>query len=715
MNRAHSWTVIVAVVMIVAVGVATAGVHWEQPRPSRPSGPSAGAVADRSPSEPQRNAPRRRIQGVVIDSDWDEPIEGATVRLLRDGRAPVSVTTDPDGSFAIETSGPLLPKVDVIATSADGRLQGMGTFEEPLDSQSVPNRVGIKLKPSRSVEVSVTDGKGVPVPGAAVEVMSTIGSLAMGQTDAAGRALLRYPEGTAVEWVIALKQKVGFDYFENHRTWPRVGRPILPQKVTILLNGARTSRLKAIDTQVRPVAAVDFSIVRFHKQGKLSETLLAGCWTTRAKTDAEGVAVLDWLPVDVGDEVILDVPSVTFFPTSRPIVLKPHREPPETKVCLARNAWLRGKVVHEDGQPAAGILVRASGAWETPRDPFQTDARTGPDGTYEIAVPPNYSYRVAVVDRTWAAVSRTDIGLTVEGQPRDVPELRLIKGTIIRGHVTIGPRDEPAANLRVSFQELGKPLRKVIPDPVGTVVRDREFLDRETRTDVNGRYLFRVGPGLYRLQSPGGVTSVVRVASEKVITHDFRLGDIDRRYDSSLSGRVLDGRYFGAVPVADALVRITGLETGQHEQALTDADGRFALRRMVVSSWTPFPYARTRDGSRAGFATLNRQLGLVVYLQDAAQASGRVVDEPGKPQAGRRVELRAVRSEFPYMATAHFDQTWTDAEGRYRFEGLVVDAYYEVSVLLPDHASSVSHSVYQRFPVQEPKPIAVPDLVIPTR
>ncbi len=588
MKLAHSWIAIVAAVMLVAVGVAVAGVRWEQSGPSGPSGPEV-AAADGSSSAPHRTAQGRRIEGVVIDDAWDEPIAGAIVRLLRDERVPGSVTTGPDGSFAIETSGPLLPKVDVIATSADGRLHGMGTFEEPLDSQSVSNRVRIKLKPGWSIEVAVTDGKRAPVAGAAVEVISTNGSLAMGRTDAAGRALLHYPEDTVVERVIALKPGMGFDYFENYRTWPGIGRPRLPERVALSLNGARTSRIRTIDTQGRPVAGVDLSITRFHKHGKLSETLLAGSRATRVRTDAEGVAVLDWLPVDVGDEVILDVPSVAFYATTQPIVLKPHREPLESKIPLARNARLRGQVVHEDGRPAANILVRVSSVWETSQDPFQADTRTRPDGTYEIAVPPNHSYRVAVIDQTWAALSQTDVGMTVEGQPRDVAELRLIKGTVIRGHVTIGPRNWPAANQRVSLQELGKPLRKVIPNPVDLGVRDREFLDRETRTDASGRYLFRVGPGLYRLQSPGGVTNIMRVPSDKVITIDFPLGDVAQRRDFTLRGRVLDGRYLDAVAVADALVRVPGVETGPHEQVLTDAEGRFALRRRVLSSSAALP------------------------------------------------------------------------------------------------------------------------------
>ena len=74
-------------------------------------------------------------------------------------------------------------------------------------------------------------------------------------TDTQGLATLRVAADARVQWVIGLKAGVGFDYFENYHIVPATEFPPLPEEVTLTLNGARTVRIKAVDSAAGPSRA----------------------------------------------------------------------------------------------------------------------------------------------------------------------------------------------------------------------------------------------------------------------------------------------------------------------------------------------------------------------------------------------------------------------------------------------------------------------------
>ncbi len=126
------------------------------------------------------------------------------------------------------------------------------------------------------------------------------------------------------------------------------------------------------------------------------------------------------------------------------------------------------------------------------------------------------SYMIEVVDERWAAVSKAGI-VTHEGQPVEGIELRLVPGTLIRGRVTVGPDQQPAAGQEVVLSEQG-------PFVNG---RARLELGRRTMTDSEGRYQLRVGPGEYTLFVPPVIRSsgAFQIGNEPEIVRDFRYRD----------------------------------------------------------------------------------------------------------------------------------------------------------------------------------------------
>jgi beta-lactamase regulating signal transducer with metallopeptidase domain len=406
-SRAKSWKLGAVAVTLVLTSAAVAAIRWEEPQPA---GKSRTATADqqRNGEAPiERELMRWPIPGIVVD-EAGKPVGGASVRILSD-RVPVEdATTGSDGLFVIQASDPTYPKARLIATSDDGRRQGTASFSESTDSHVRPTPARIVLKPSRIVTVTVIDQAGKPIPDAAVETIAGYNSVAMGKTDAAGHAPLRYPQGKNVQWIIALKPGAGFDYYENYRTWPSKGGENIPEAVTLVLNGAETVRVKAIDSQGHAVPGVVVRLNSPKKRAKLSYTSLGSSRVAWARTNSEGIAIFDWLPPDRETDKTIALAPGSYFAPGRPM-LETERKSLETTLQVVRETLLRGKVVKPDVRPASGILVEARG--EPIQSPFAVlnaggSARAAADGTYRIVVEPDHSYMVGIFDQNWAAKAR---------------------------------------------------------------------------------------------------------------------------------------------------------------------------------------------------------------------------------------------------------------------------------------------------------------------
>ncbi len=569
------------------------------------------------------------IKGIVVDASG-KPVQDARVCSLWTAYTQF-VTTKPDGTFAIPNGEPRLANLSFLATTDGGALQGIFRFDDlktgPKDARTL---VRIVLKPARIVTVSVADARGAPVEGATVSVLDVVFPVGEGRTDASGSVALRAPADAMTQWIVGFKSGVGLDYFENYRTVPPGFAPP-PDRASLVLNGARTVRVRLKDSNERPVPGVDIVPTTVFKRGKLHSVNLSGS-SARARTDAQGVATFDWFPGDVKQGTSFYLFTTAYSTTTWPL-LEVDKLDKELTARVYRAGSVSGKVTRPDGAPAAGILIVAEGIGLA-YPPGSGRARTEADGSYKMELPPNQSYIIDVDDAEWAATSRTGV-VVREGQPRADIDIRLEPGSVIRGRVTAGPASRPAPGVTLLLNQQAPIV------PRGTLVDQPNDLTGGTMriadTDSDGRYVFRVAPGSYQLTGPRQPGVEVESESLKVgevqdLQRDFQLPRLDRPFRlvrgvvraEKPDGQPIAGAVVVAEPVGARILPVHGL---------ADDKGRFELYRQFDEG---FVYARDPAGKLAGYATVEEDddAEVVIAAEPAAIARGRVVDGSGKPYKG---------------------------------------------------------------------------------
>ncbi len=622
------------------------------------------------------------------------------------------MTSKQDGTFAIPNNEPRLSNLSFLATADGGARQGIFRFDDLTTGPKDPRTLArIVLKPARNVMVTVVDGGGTPVEGAAVSVLDVIFPVAEGHTDSRGVVSLRAPVDAMTQWIFGYKSGVGLDYFENYRSVPAGFSPP-PERALLVLNGARAIRVRAKDSAGKPVPGVDLVPWNVQKRGKLQSANLCGS-SARVRTDDQGVATFDWFPSDVqaGASVTL---ATTSYSMPRWPVLEAGKQ--DLELTVLPFTPVSGKVTRPDGSPGAGILVAAEGVG--PAYPAGSSrARTGADGSYKMALPPNQSYTVYVNDPEWAAKSRTSV-VVREGKPCPDVNIRLEPGSLIHGRVTAGPASQPAPGVTVMISEQGPavPDRTLIDQPTNL----SDAATRVADTDSDGRYAIRVGPGHYQLtgpRSPGVETESeqIKVGDGQDFQRDFHLARQVRPL-RTLRGVVRAGKGDGP-PIAGAIVVAQPIgDRVPPIHGLGDREGRFEFYRPFGAALV---YARDPAGNLAGYTTIdeNEDGEVAIVAQPAALARGRVVDAAGKPAAGVSVVYGSygVVDGLPGGAggpAGAGQSATTDQDGRFLAAGLLLDARCRLFAYRSDGSSQ---SVEQSFLVKDIKPIDLGDIVLRRR
>jgi protocatechuate 3,4-dioxygenase beta subunit len=598
---------------------------------------------------------RAEIRGTVVDQAG-APVAMASVSVVSSPRygAHGSAETVEDGSFRLRLASPTVQYARLLVRTSDGALQSFVEFDESHAAQA---QVRVILKPCRHISFEVVDARGEPVAGAEVGVFAHYTPITAATTGADGTATFDVPSDAAVDWVYALKPAAGFAYFENYHAFPTWGRPIPPATIRLTLAGARSGvDVRVVDAQNQPVAGVRLTPWTIKLPDRISYINLSG-WgageTTSTVTDSTGVAHFDWMPPEIEG-------AVTFLPyhADYHCPAPPHllAEAPDGVLTarVFRNGRIAGCVVHSDGRPAAGVLLQAEGRGQS-NHYFRGLVRTDSDGRYELSVYADQTYVVAVIDDDWAASSHVGVPIG-EGERREGLDFTLGPGTVIRGTATVGPDRKAAAGETVTLiQQAGAPIG-------GALTSHSVDLVRWAKTDADGNYHIRVGPGAYSLRLPnGGEQETLVIKAEPEFVRDAHA---PRRARGELRGRVIgpDER-----PVVNA--RVSGESIGAPGHAgfntVTDEEGRFTTERwrdgMVV-------YARSADGGQAGFVGIEADdEETQVALTPAGSVSGHVVDIDGRPLTGVRVSC----SLNIAGATIHLNER-TDAAGGYEFGGLAV-------------------------------------------
>jgi hypothetical protein len=561
------------------------------------------------------------------------------------------------------------------------------------------------------VTVTVVDQNGSPVSDAAVFVLDVFVPVAEARTDARGLAVLRVPAETWTQWIVGAKPGVGFDYFENYRIWPAFPWNPPPRSARLVLNGVRTVRVRAVDSAGRPVPGVEMYPVQIQKKGKLRSVNLSPL-SIDPRTDAKGVATFDWLPADL-------LYGTSFFPASLshdlvelPVLVV---NKPETELIarVLRTTRVSGKVTLPDGSPAAGILVEANGVGRSRLPGGSGRARAAADGSYEMFLASEQSYKIAVVDAEWAAQSKTGV-VVREDVPQSGLDLTLERGAMIHGRVTAGPGSRPSPGRAVMLTEQGPAVppgtfKDQPPNPVFNV-----FV-RICDTDEDGRYAFRVAPGGYQLtgpQLPGNQTAPddLTVVAGRDIERGFHLPRDDWPW-KTLRG-VVRAKDTGGPPIAGAVMVLQTIEVREPPaQGSADDQGRFELPRLPGKV---IIYARSPAGDDAGYAVIggDHDGEVTLVAQPAATARGRVVDENGKPWASIEVScvvevgLPAVGRDEPPGAG---ESVTTDDDGRFTARGLLVGSTCHFWTSAPGG----SQAMPRRIEVKDNRPFEIAPLVIP--
>lgn len=451
------------------------------------------------------------IEGTVVD-DRDAPVPKARVRLFSfDGSAQSSLC-DSQGKFRFLADLPTTRHLGFLAESLKEGTKGYLSIQEE-GTLGLPAPVKIVLKPPRELVVAVNDPKGDPIADAQVEVTESMRPIDGGRTGPDGTIRFKLPAEATIGSVVALKSGRGFDYWISHLPPNWDPRP-LPPELSMTLNGARTARVQAIDSAGRPVPGITVLPWTIEKQGHIRDANLSGFESQldRTETDANGIAVIDWLPDDLVKPVAF-LAATRDFHLPQPPLFQPGQkkdEVVELTMKLMRVTTIAGKVLGPDGKPAVGTVLQAEGRGET-NHYYRDLARTNSRGEFEFRAYPDQAYLIAVLDENWAAASCT-VPQVIEDEPVSGLELQLSRGTVLRGVVTTSD-GQAQANATVTLVQSAE---------IAGAARAPSLV-RWARTDSQGRYRFRVGAGTFEMWGPDHERQVpLKIDSQPEVVEDFQ-------------------------------------------------------------------------------------------------------------------------------------------------------------------------------------------------
>ena len=641
------------------------------------------------------------LRGAVF-SEAATPVVGAHV-TLRTYRLSKTVETAVDGSFSLEL--PNAPASGfLLAADSDGRRQAIYRPQEGDWQRSADSRpLRLVLKKADETPVTVVDGMGQPVAGAVVAACIGFFDISKETSDAAGRAVLRFPADADLQSVFAVKPGVGLDYFafaqsgDSTDSTPRNRYRLRRgdrRPIELVLNGAKTAKLRFTDANYQPLAGVRVAPWFFQKPKKGTDLHTGGMEIFAQTTDAKGMATFDFIPPDNRGLVRFVVSSEEYAVPDRP-VFNPHEGSKAISVVLLRREPLRGRVALADGKPGAGADVFVAGeGYGEPDFGRQTicDAR----GQFELRVDPNMFYVLVATLGHDISPRLTQVVRAGEA----IPPVNLVvqPGTRVHGRWTRDADRRPVARQSLPLNEW------VINDDYRAVPEERRIANpnnvrkmllpkvlRWAKTDDQGRYEIYVAPGTYYLAANvfdsavpyatvpiGRKNSVIEITDQRDFEIDFHSNRRDMR---EISGRVV----LKADPthgVPDASIQgFTADEKYATDQLsfVSDAKGDFAGRRSPCEFLL---HAVNEDRSLSGFVRVTADVSKVaIPVSPTASAHGRLVDRStGKPLANRVIHFGVPWKWQKYSSWPFGGETRTDARGEFIVKGLTPDRKWELFV-----------------------------------
>jgi protocatechuate 3,4-dioxygenase beta subunit len=605
------------------------------------------------PTEPPPAAEkgdRVEVTGHVL-GPGGKPFAGARLYLrsakLKEPAYPVRTTSAADGRFAftfprslLDDSSPYSGWFDVIAVA-----DGYGPDWEYRDKATPHADLTLRLVEDHPIRGRVIDLNGKPVPGATLRL----------------------------EYLEAYADTEAFLQTVRDHKWPLVqnkgwGGPFPGQQPTLTTDADGRFRLEGVGRD---------RVVRFQLRGP---GIRYGPVCVLAR---ELKAPVEPRPLPYG-------------PTIEPV----HGATFEFVAAPAR--LVRGVVRdRKTGAPVAGAAIRAWGTTDT--------TLSDREGRYELRGVGKSAggYGVSFTPDGRRYFSRNVIFPDTPGLGPVEGNVELVGGILVRGRVTNQATGQPIAGARVHYNPLlpNPFVRRFGPDGAGAVPCSAT----ETGPDGTYRLVVLPGPGalgisassprapfmpalvaarelkdffkdngnhgnedLLRVQAGvNSMTAVGQAQYNEIVLLNPQETDTELTRDVALRpARPLRGQVVGPDGKPVTGVRAYKLAPGIFSQPL--ADDTFTVQGL--NPRRPHHLLFLDQGRKLGaFVTLRGEVRepLVVRLEPCGSAAGRLVDEDGRPAAGVVVRLD------PEGIDEGPDPVETDAEGRFRFAGLVPGQTYQ--------------------------------------
>ena len=681
--------------------------------------PLAPEPASADAAEKDADLPTIRVEGRV-ENEKGEPAADVVVETVYTGRRRYSARTQSDGKFTLQVQGETFDNSNLRAVSRDEGMQGFLSLERPKMNDGVVGGLKVVLKPAKSFSISVSDDKGAPVAGARVLASADYTLAGETTTDASGKATLRIPADARPMFVLATKEGVGLDYVlfwrkDAPRTDPYRLEPDHSGPLAFVLNGMKDVTVRVVDEQGKALAGAWVYPWYFEKPRKGEHANISGVPGFNRTTDATGTATFQ-VPADNQTAVTFWAQLKGYSAPERP-VWDPKKGTAEVEARLVKQVHVVGRVVDEQGRPAAGARVRVGGDGYT-MDSFRGETRSAADGSFGIDVNPNqyYLFVADLADRASGPQTR----IVKNDPPAQRVELALAPAVRVRGAVTAGPDRKPVPKASVgithrvdsrSYDEL--PEDQQFPGGVSGRKAITPGVTQHGDADDKGAFEFFVGPGdydvnayasgafqraafkvsddrrQYTLYGPPAEKEPWRRTEE---TRDLPPGGIELAIHfveapgagpKLLKGRVVR-RDDPKTPVPEAALKgdFVGKDDSFRE-ATAGKDGTFTVRHgnseLVMAATSP-------DGKQRGIVVVKPEQseGVEIPVGPMASATGRLLDHEGKPLAHRSIQY-GVRVGLPGGPTSTMfgDYVETDAEGNFTInEALVPGFDYELLLVM---------------------------------
>ena len=618
------------------------------------------------------------LEGSVTTPDG-QPAAGVSVKA-GDGPHALLAKTDGAGRFSLVMPRNSLQGFMLTASDGDKHITQQMVMQE-LGPDESPKLISLYLKAARIVEVIAVDQQGSPVVGAQVNVVRSYHSMASVQTDEAGRAQLAVPAGVELQFVIAAKpgDGVGYQLYRDSRQ-PTSDPYHLPQDhaepLTLKLEPARALTVHVENHEGAPIAGVEVTpwYIMQPKRGGMAN--LGSLWSVT--TNEQGDATFGAIPVKLEQGIVFWTRKEGLVAPRR-TMLNPEDASERLTAKLLPLTPVSGRVVREDGSPAAGVSVVAAGD-NGDMDDYRGAVETDDEGRFRLEVNPDCYCMFEARDGQTASPGVCRIVQLDE--PIDDLELKLGPAANVTGRVTAGGK--PAAKRYVSLYL--KPRPEYYELPVDEQLLKRETLHavsprliQSASTDAEGRYQFTAAPGDYslivnNLDDPPQFT----ITDQEDVEHELALN------------LPPEGEFTGRVVLADkpdegvAEVVVSGHSLGMRARrvhATTDSEGRF---KHQVPGAPAVLGAFNEDKSLGAIERVAGDLkDVTIALSPTATASAVVVDEEtGEPAGDREITayIRIGEENGPFMQGFPVSAK-TDADGRVTLTGLVVGAKYDLNVV----------------------------------